>query len=48
MFRVCAVLLAASGACALVGFGGGWVGVKDNGVQKGAITPNYETRLFIR
>ncbi len=33
---------------ACLGFGGGWAGAKDNGVQKGSITPNYETRLFVR
>jgi hypothetical protein len=30
------------------GWGGGWAGVKNNGEQKGGITPNYETRIWIK
>lgn len=30
------------------GYGGGWAGVKDNGVVKGGIVPTYDTRIWIR
>jgi len=30
------------------GYGGGWAGVKDNGVVKGGIVPASETRIWIR
>lgn len=30
------------------GWGGGWAGVVGSGVQKGGITPSYETDLYIR
>lgn len=30
------------------GHGGGWAGVKDNGVAKGDTVPTYETRIWVR
>lgn len=31
-----------------LGFGGGWAGARDDGVPKGGISPDYQTRIWIR